>query len=344
MDLIDITSNVFKNVENKRKKIININVPDSIQNFTDKYNLKNLCVMITFSIRKSLLEGKFNILIYIVIEIVRFFKTYKHENPFKASDAVFFYLQSSIAFSDIIEYNEILIDIVLAYAYSDNDIDDKRIHYDERVKLSNDMIESCTTKANKFTGGRAIIASKLKQYPQIANSMHLIMKEQHRSIMIQRSNDSSMSEFKDVCFRKGAYTSLLVLHSIVSNPSIKMKEYAVMCGIVGQMLDDLVDVEDDIHDGVNTYATEMLKHNLNLDEYIMEFLGIYHEVTEHECATDFIKNSISRFLIITAVYRNTNKISNDMYNSFSHTISYFAIHVWYLYKYLKILGTVIMFR
>jgi hypothetical protein len=253
-------------------------------------------------------------------------------------------MQASIAFSNSVEYNETLVNIVLAYAYSDNDIDNTKISYEDRVKLSNDMIESCMTEKNKLEGGKAIIVSELKQCPNIKQSMYLTMKEQHRSISVQSSKNVDIEELKDVCFRKGAYTSLLVMSSIVSHPSEKMKEYAVICGILGQMLDDLVDVEDDTHDNINTYATEVFKRDSNLDDYIQEFLGIYQELVEHECATDFVKDFITRLFIITAVYRNTNKISNEMYNSFSLTLSYFATQLWYLYKLCKVIGTAVIFN
>tara|TARA_Y100000741_G_scaffold358155_1_gene336916 strand:+ start:366 stop:1409 length:1044 start_codon:yes stop_codon:yes gene_type:complete len=344
MDLINITNKVFANMRGKRKNKIDIEVPFSLEYFCGKYGIEKLFSCIIDIIYEDLLSGKFNTLLYVIMKIVRFFKTYRHKNPFKATDAIFFYMQASVAFGNIIEYNETLVNIVLAYAYSDNDIDDIEISYQDRVELSNDMIESCMTEKNKFDGGRAIIASKLKQYPNIKQIMYLTMKEQHRSILVQSSSHIHIEELKDVCFRKGAYTSLLVLYSIVPNPSDNMKEYAVICGIIGQMLDDLVDIEDDTHDNVNTYATEVFKRDSNLDDYIRELLGIYQELVEHECATDFIKDYISRLFIITAVYRNTNKISKEMYTSFSFTVSYFATNIWYFYKLFKVLGTVVVFK
>lgn len=66
----------------------------------------------------------------------------------------------------------------------------------------------------------------------------------------------SFEEVEKIAFEKGGYSALL-FRSILKHPLIEGEEEALyQLGAVGQLLDDLFDLWDDLEEGVNTIATK----------------------------------------------------------------------------------------
>jgi hypothetical protein len=74
----------------------------------------------------------------------------------------------------------------------------------------------------------------------------------------KRLMDSSLSleEVKHIAFEKGGYSALL-FRSILSHEFVKgEKEALYQLGAVGQLMDDIFDLYDDVQEGLNTTATK----------------------------------------------------------------------------------------
>lgn len=69
----------------------------------------------------------------------------------------------------------------------------------------------------------------------------------------------SINEVEKIAFEKGGYSALL-FRSILKHPLIEGEEDALyQLGAVGQILDDLFDLWDDLDDGINTVVTKFEK-------------------------------------------------------------------------------------
>lgn len=81
----------------------------------------------------------------------------------------------------------------------------------------------------------------------------------------------SIEEVEKIAFEKGGYSALL-FRSILTHPLIEGEEEALyQLGAVGQVLDDLFDLWDDLDEGINTVATKFDKDFTPVyDRYIVE--------------------------------------------------------------------------
>ncbi len=82
--------------------------------------------------------------------------------------------------------------------------------------------------------------------------------------------DLSRDEVEKIAFQKGGYSALL-FRSILKHPLIEREEKALyQLGAVGQVLDDLFDLFDDLEEGINTIVT---KFNSDFTPVYVQYLN-----------------------------------------------------------------------
>lgn len=81
----------------------------------------------------------------------------------------------------------------------------------------------------------------------------------------------TLKEVEKIAFEKGGYSALL-FRSVLKHPLIEGEEKALyQLGAVGQVLDDLFDLWDDLDEGINTIATKFDKDFTPVyDRYLIE--------------------------------------------------------------------------
>jgi hypothetical protein len=112
----------------------------------------------------------------------------------------------------------------------------------------------------------------------------------------------------EMCYLKGEKSTIAGC-SIITNGEVLNGSNLV--GRLGQLFDDIVDIDDDIKDGINTYVTECLVENGNIDCCIDLFVEIFNSLPfEYECVKSILLYLVSTHLI------NNKYISNEMRNIF----------------------------
>ena len=106
----------------------------------------------------------------------------------------------------------------------------------------------------------------------------------------------SLEDVEKIAFQKGGYSALL-FRSILKHPLIEGEEEAMyQLGAVGQVLDDLFDLWDDLEEGINTIVT---KFN---DDFKPVFNQYLKEVEELKC----------RFRTLTYTKKNKDKFIREL--------------------------------
>lgn len=90
----------------------------------------------------------------------------------------------------------------------------------------------------------------------------------HHASALARGSPRTDEELRRVAMALGAQTGL-TLAATVSQPDARLERTLSMLGAWMQLLDDAADVEDDVAEGIETYATRVLARDGCLDAYWM---------------------------------------------------------------------------
>lgn len=126
------------------------------------------------------------------------------------------------------------------------------------------------------------------------------------SVKIQSKSDLTRKDYMEMAKDKGGKTGIL-LYKIVSDQYDDINS-AYKIGFCCQLIDDIMDLQEDIDNKINTIATYDYKNNCNLDI-------LFNETLEHIDSIDNKFNMLKYACMILLLYVTSkyNILSTDMY-------------------------------
>jgi hypothetical protein len=111
--------------------------------------------------------------------------------------------------------------------------------------------------------------------PATKKSIFKLFQSEVDGLKIQKDATAQREKYYDIALRKGGYT-MEVLHDIVGNTDITIREATFHIGTIMQLIDDSVDILTDMKNGIHTIATCDLTSMKNLDTL---WLDIMHRIS-----------------------------------------------------------------
>lgn len=165
---------------------------------------------------------------------------------------------------DIFLYN-------ILYILVDHFIDDMKSNPENKDKVINQMfilISNPSAKLDFADPSLKVIAETYSQLitrcPLTKISINKLFLSEIEGLKIQKSPDFSREDYYGIALKKGGYTLEVLVH-IMGITDNEIIEEAYKIAQTMQLIDDIVDAESDINNGINTVATYDLTKNGNLD-------------------------------------------------------------------------------
>ena len=179
----------------------------------------------------------------------------------------------SMAQKGYIKNIDALFTFALCYILTDHYLDDNNISKDQKKetvkqlnKFINDPSPRQTSNENEIVqavGSR--YTDMINKIPSCSEHLKIIYNYELESTALQYKNNLNRQEYLTIAEKKGGLT-FLAIQSLLEM-EITNEEYKV--GACIQLVDDLLDINEDIRDGINTIATHDLITNNNLDKLLI---------------------------------------------------------------------------
>lgn len=233
-----------------------------------------------------------------------------------ASGAVFFYgclcyimhfNNSGSHIEDILYYN-------ILYILVDHYIDDIKVssivkHHaiDQMFMLLHDPM--CYKKLNLSDPSFELIAityhKLISRCPAAKRSIIKLFQSEIDGLSIQNKSNHTRNVYYDIALRKGGET-MEVLRSIVDNDDLSQATYHL--GTIVQLLDDMLDVNSDMKNNINTIATYDLINKGNLDELWTDTIYRINDIDPKF----IIFKILFMFFAVYIPYRNENAFTSEL--------------------------------
>lgn len=166
------------------------------------------------------------------------------------------------------------LDYTLMYGIVDHYIDNRYISKEEK-KSRMDMIKKIIYQGYKpenMTKPIEILYNiyvKHKHRKNVVKYIKLSFEGEYKSYKMQYKSHNEET-YKKICGEKGS--TMYFLHKAINGLDIN-EEIDYKIGYIGQMVDDISDIDDDIKKGINTTATYVLEKEGKLDRLFEELLS-----------------------------------------------------------------------
>lgn len=214
---------------------------------------------------------------------------------------------------------EDIFDFMILYMLVDHYLDNKDIndtlknrnlHYMHLLIENPHLIDSIHHQNDcaPFIINLVKIYNNLSQkYPHSLSSLKKIFYAEVEGIKIQKNPHLPRNKYLDICEKKGGLTTQAVQSIIGVSPD----QYGYDVGACVQLVDDILDVNGDIENGIHTIATHELKTNKSLDQLIYYTVNkIYHLSNKY----NILKPPMMMILIY--VVRMKNNYTNTLREKF----------------------------
>lgn len=164
--------------------------------------------------------------------------------------------------------------LILIYLISDFIMDDKTAP----LKIKKQLKDVFDNNPEDFINSdlddkvRAVLDQYMILTTASPNSKNALLKTWHYEVECekQKSNESTLDELWDMTYEKGALTTLMAYATMMNVDPVtdcNVIDAVRMMGGITQLLDDLMDHQTDLDEGINTAALVAIKNN-KLDEYV----------------------------------------------------------------------------
>jgi len=92
---------------------------------------------------------------------------------------------------------------------------------------------------------------------------------------LKQKEEISKEEIWEIIKNKGGYTGLVLLYVFEDKPTKVLKKAAYHCGVMVQLIDDWMDVDEDKKEGVKTLFTEGYLNTKDLFDYVGNVIANY---------------------------------------------------------------------
>lgn len=114
-----------------------------------------------------------------------------------------------------------------------------------------------------FAGLVAAYRRLVKRRPELRRRLLDLYNYEVRASLLQRGGGLSRDQYLEMARGKGGLTSLAIQTLITGSTTDESDAYEV--GSIVQLLDDMMDVREDLRDGIHTVATHELQESGNID-------------------------------------------------------------------------------
>ena len=173
-----------------------------------------------------------------------------------------------------------VFNFVLMYLYVDYYLDDNNVDEENKKSMIKDMYKliydpDCIKCPDKMQGLLSSYKRILEVTPSCKDTMIKLFKIEVESVKIQKNHKLTRSAYMKTAFEKGGMTCVAIQSMFGSDDS----QQCYMIGALLQLIDDMMDVYEDIEDGINTIATYDLKKYGNLDYIFLLSVNIVHSLS-----------------------------------------------------------------
>lgn len=210
-----------------------------------------------------------------------------NEEMFQALRNIWIMLGLQQLFNKRVEITPSLLAYSLLYPYTDNLIDDAMVSMQEKMafsdrfeaRLKGETVMAKSPIEDKIYHLVYLIESEFErnQYPDLYQSLLDIHEEQTKSISLLNNHDLCDKERMEICIRKGATSVIADGYLVAGKLSTEQVHFLFEYGAYLQILDDLQDARDDLHEGVLTCFSKKL-HSQYLDKLLCKTYYLGKEV------------------------------------------------------------------
>ena len=217
----------------------------------------------------------------------------------------------------------------LLYPYEDNYLDDPDVSLEEKKAFNNwlelllngEHVLPTGTVENKLVDFVHLIEStfEVDERKLIFESISLVHESQMKSLNQLTNHSLIEEEILSISFLKGGSTVLADMYLIKRRSELEDRQFAFELGTYLQLIDDLQDMKEDAHDGIQTLFTLINKPE-HKDEDIKKLLSFIFKVNQKETTDTSIQAQTKEvlsygmlILIMDAVGQNPDTVSKSLY-------------------------------
>lgn len=177
----------------------------------------------------------------------------------------------------IVKYN--VLYLLIDHYFDDDQVDEK----ERKNNIKKLMEVIITEKEVNFENTQLQEAVKIYkeliiEYPQCKDLIKDLLFYEIESVKIQKNSTLDIEEYYKIAVLKGGYT-MLVISALFENNEDNYDE-AFLIGVIMQLIDDSLDINEDNDNKINTYATK-IKENGNIDDIFCDIFGKIKMIKNH---------------------------------------------------------------
>lgn len=180
-----------------------------------------------------------------------------------------------------IEISNKMIDFVMCYLWVDFILDQPKEEFTDSLKFIIKVKDIIISDLNNLRHGRELDSELAEYHPvfkayrkivngelRLVKAFYTLLVSELKSVKIQSNHNLPRDEYLKICQEKGENTSILIAEvlGVPVNPQIKL------LGYICQIVDDIIDIQDDLNEEIQTVATYDYLNDGNVDKlYIHAF-------------------------------------------------------------------------
>lgn len=205
-------------------------------------------------------------------------------------------------------------DFTLLYLYTDYCLDNHPS--DDIMNILGVMIRD-PYKFDSITGLDPIVKlyrGILERHKNCKDKMINVMVSELEGISYQKRNDLGWDDYLSIAIKKGSSTTIAIQSMFTENSSLN--DQVGNLGVIIQFIDDMLDVELDKKNNINTIATYSIDVLGSMDKLWIETARRIHEI--HEPFVVFKTLMLEALMYVLSIYKSFSQWLRDVCKDYIH--------------------------